>query len=428
MLQQKVKLFTNVYDVNTSLDLEANVTYDKEISNQQFTLELSDNNGYVDQQVINSEGNVKFKTINFDNVEGQFVYYIKQIDLGEAKISYDMMTYKVVVNVTNDGEGNLNKEVKYYNKLDQLVDKITFNNTYIPNGLIIGNLNSSDYIDEDKTFNYHISLFGISGNYDVVDKNNNKITTLVSLDNGEINYDVSLKSDEQIKIVDVPKGVSYKIVQDIEDYYTVKLDNLNYQVDNENKQIIYTGITEDETMQIIFNNNYVTKGSFLPEVKVVLENNTLKDKDFKFMIKDISSGSSNGYIDYAYNNLEGDIVFKTINYNKPGKYLYEIVQVKGDSNHIYYDLSKCLLTIELLDNGDGTMKVISNVYEYLNNNNLFINKYSEEPIIVEDINKPNDINPETHDRVWIIGGLLGIVLILFVVEGRIKLRKYEMKI
>ena len=421
-------LFTNVYDVNTSLDLEANVTYDKEISNQQFTLELSDNNGYVDQQVINSEGNVKFKTINFDNVEGQFVYYIKQIDLGEPKISYDMMTYKVVVNVTNDGEGNLNKEVKYYNKLDQLVDKITFNNTYIPNGLIIGNLNSSDYIDEDKTFNYHISLFGINGNYDVVDKNNNKITTLVSLDNGEINYDVSLKSDEQIKIVDVPKDVSYKIVQDIEDYYTVKLDNLNYQVDNENKQIIYTGITEDETMQIIFNNNYVTKGSFLPEVKVVLENNTLKDKDFKFMIKDISSGSSNGYIDYAYNNLEGDIVFKTINYNKPGKYLYEIVQVKGDSNHIYYDLSKCLLTIELLDNGDGTMKVISNVYEYLNNNNLFINKYSEEPIIAEDINKPNDINPETHDRVWIIGGLLGIVLILFVVEGRIKLRKYEMKI
>lgn len=421
-------IFTNKYDVKTSLNIGANVTYDKDISLQDFKLSLKDSNGVLEEKEIDDTGKVEFSTINYDNVDGQYIYYVSQVDLGDRKIAYDTMIYKIVVNLVNDGKGTLNKEVNYYNKLDERVTDIVFNNVYIPNGLVIGNINSSDYVDNNKLFNYEVIISNVTGSYDVVDMENNKITTLVADDNEMINYSVNLKSDERIKIVDLPQGLDYRIVQNIEDYYTVKVDNLNYQIDNDKKQIIVSGITEDDTTQIIFNNNYVTVGEFQPKVKVVLEDKLLEDKEFQFMIKDVSNGSSNGYIEYAENNLDGEVIFKNISYNKPGKYIYEITQVKGNSNHIYYDLGKCLLTIELIDNGNGTMKVLSNTYEFTGNNDYFVNRYSVDPIIKDEVDDVTNVNPETHDRIFIIGILLGIVLILFVIEGRIKRRKYELKI
>ena len=74
------------------------------------------------------------------------------------------------------------------------------------------------------------------------------------------------------------------------------------------------------------------------------------------------------------------------------------------------------------------MKVLSNTYEFTGNNDYFVNRYSVDPIIKDEVDDVTNVNPETHDRIFIIGILLGIVLILFVIEGRIKRRKYELKI
>ena len=420
--------FTNSYDVKTSLDLGARVTYDKGIDSTSFALILSDSNGYVDQESTDSDGNVLFKTLEYNNVVGQYIYEIKQVDLGEKKISYDTEVYKVVVNITDDGEGNLNKEVKFFNKLDKEVKEMIFNNIYIPNGLIIGNINTSDYVDINKTFSYEIILSSVTGSYNVVSMDNELIETIKSDNNNQIVYKFDLKSDETIKIVDLPSGVSYKIIQYMVDYYKTDLDGLSYSVDEVNKSIVHESVTVDDTSKILFNNNYVTSAKYQPKVIVKLEDKLLEDKEFKFMIKDVSNGSTNGYYEYASNDVDGNILFSNINYNRPGKYIYEITQVKGVSNHIYYDLSKCLLTIELVDNGDGTMSVLSNVYEYLNDNNSFVNRYSEEPIVDSSSDQVVNGNPNTSDRMFIIGILFVIVVSLFVIEGRIKRRKYEMKI
>ena len=41
------------------------------------------------------------------------------------------------------------------------------------------------------------------------------------------------------------------------DYYTVTVSDLSYTIDTDNKLIVHNGITEDASVQVIFNNNYV---------------------------------------------------------------------------------------------------------------------------------------------------------------------------
>ena len=88
-----------------------------------------------------------------------------------TKVNYDMTKYTISISLENDGKGNLNSNIKYYDKDMNEVSKIEFNNVYIPNGLIIGNINTSDYVNKEIEFEYVLQLTnGVAGSYKV--KNN----------------------------------------------------------------------------------------------------------------------------------------------------------------------------------------------------------------------------------------------------------------
>lgn len=421
-------IFTNTYDVSTTASIGAKVTYDRSIEAGMFQLQITDNNGYVDQKEVSVDGTVSFDTLKYSNVKGQFTYIVRQVNTGIKKVAYDTNTYKVVVNITDDGQGTLNKTIAYYNKQEEEVSEMVFQNVYVPNGLVIQNVNRSVYVDETKEFVYELTLSGSSGTYKVVDQDNQELESVVIGDDGSSSYSFSLHSDEKINILDLPNGTKYTIVQKLVPYYSTDVENLSYRLDTEQQVILHEGTIEEDTIQVLFNNSYQTIGEFQPEAVIQLENKGLENEEFQFMIRDISSGSSNGYTDYMRNDADGHILFSTISYYRPGTYVYEITQVAGTSNHIYYDLSKCLLTLQLEDNGDGTMKVVSSTYQYSDDRGAFLNRYSVDPIVKEEIKNPEDSNPNTHDRVVIISILLGIVIVLFIVEGRMHLKKYEMKI
>lgn len=415
--------YLNSYSVSTTVDLSAEITYDKEILIDMFALSLVDPDNNEEIQYGDEFGIVNFDTITFDNVEGTFNYVVSQVNTNVNKVAYDTNTFTISVILTDDGKGTLNKTIKYYNKLGEEVDEIVFVNEYVPNGLIIKNVNTSDYIDVNKVFNYKLEITDSAtsvGYYEVVNTDGEELLDLVIDENGESSYEFELYSDEKITILDLPEGTKYTVTQELVEYYTTVVSDLTYTVDTENDIVIHSGNTLDSTIQINFNNNYVTSGEFTPSSIVTLLEKELEKDEFNFMLKDVSSGLTNGYVEYVTNSLEGNLEFTTIEYTRPGTYVYEITQVQGDSNHIYYDLSKCILTIVLVDNGDSTMTVESAKYEYSNGKEGFENVYSVEPIVPPVVEQPEDTsNPNTSNRTTryiVIVGMIILVSILFMVE------------
>lgn len=422
----------NSYSVSTTASISAKVTYDKTITADMFALSIVDENNGSKTIYSDTNGIVNFDTITYDNVVGTFKYTISQVNTNVNKVSYDTNSYTAVVNVTNDGKGVLTATVKYYNKNNEEVNEMVFNNVYVPNGLIINNVNTSDYVDENKEFNYKLEItdsINSKGTYKIVDKDNKEIGELTIDESGYALYEFILKSDEKITILDLPENTNYLVTQGLVDYYTSNVSDLTYTVDTTNNVISHNGVVLDKTIQINFNNNYVTSATYTPSTSVILLEKELENEEFTFIIKDVSPGLTNGYMEYTSNDIEGNVLFSTINYNRPGTYVYEISQVKGDSNHIFYDISKSILTVVLTDNGDNTMTLVSSLYEYENGKDYFENKYSVEPIVPEENvnnNSNSNKNPNTSPgvkRIMIIVGMILFVIFLFRVEKSMRKKR-----
>ncbi len=414
--------FNNTYSATGTTTLGAKVTYDKEIEPGKFKVSIND-----EELVTGDDGSVTSSTITYNNEIGQHTYVIKQINTGIKKISYDMTEYKAVVNVVNNGDGTLTSQVKYYDKDNKEVNEVVFKNTYLPNGLTIRNTNSSEFINPDIIFNYEITLTDGEGTYVVKDSKGNKLSDLEFVDN-EATYTINLGSNEFILISDLPDGVNYTIKQKIVPYYeTTSLDEFT----KEEETVNISGVTVEGSKEIIFDNKYETKAVFTPKTNVTLEGKKIEKEEFTFKLRDVSSGSTNGYVNEASNDEKGNIVFDEITFTRPGTYKYEIVQLSNGSNNIVFDFTKIFLILNLTDNGDGTMEVLS-AYEYENESDHITNKYSEKPVVVpdepkkEDENKEQNNNPNTNDRVRNIVILFVAIIILFFVERWVRYRRYKM--
>lgn len=408
--------FTNAYSASGSITLNAKVTYDKSFDANTFKVAI--NNAEMN---VGADGVMTPKRFDYSNQTGQVTYVIKQVDTGVSKVSYDSREFKAVVNIVDNKQGALTTTVKYYDNNNHEVNEVVFENKYLPNGLTISNINNSEYVDSNKQFDYEIVLTNGEGNYEVKDSNGNELNSIEFV-NGTATYNISLLSNESILISDLPDGVNYTIKQRKVDYYTVTTSD---ESTDEDGMVIVSGVTVEGSKEIKFDNRYETRANFEPVIKVQLEGKEMEDKEFKFKLVDVSSGSTNGYTLEATNDVDGNVVFGAINYTKPGTYKYEIVQLDNGSNHIYFDFSKITLVLELTDNGDGTMNVVSQ-YEYGNDGESLVNKYSSEPIHKEEENKETNSNPKTSDRIKSIVLLAVIALLLFITERWIRRRRFEM--
>ena len=411
--------FTNSYSAQGDASIAAKVTYDKDMTDNMFKISI----GGTEKSLPASGSNSASLTKHYNNEVGQFTYVIKQINTDLPKISYDSKEYKAVVNVTNNGAGLLNTQVKYYDNNDKEVEEVVFNNTYLPNGLTIKNVNNSEYVDQEKLFSYEITLTNGEGTYEVKDGKGNRLTDIEFV-NGEATYSVNLLSNESILISDLPDGVDYVIKQGLVEYYK-STSNEEYDIDDDT--ISVRGTTIEGSKEIQFDNRYDTEASFKPSIMVKLEGKDIEENEFSFKLLDVSNGSTNGYTINAKNNAEGLVEFEEIKFTKPGTYKYEIVQLDNGSNHVYFDFSKVFLVLELTDNGDGTMEVLGS-YEYENAAEYLLNKYSVEPVVKEEIKEDTKKNPNTNDRVRNILILLITVLILFGVERWVRYRRYSMDV
>lgn len=96
--------------------------------------------------------------------------------------------------------------------------------------------------------------------------------------------------------------------------------------------------------------------------KKTLENNTLSDLQFSFVIKEACLGQDNkltGFVNtYGQNAADGSINFTEIAYDKAGTYIYVIEEVPGQASAITYDTTKYYYKVVVTDNNGQLEKKI----------------------------------------------------------------------
>lgn len=106
--------FVNTYaHSTTSVVLGATkVLSGKALADGQFTFVLTAEDGTVYQAKNDAAGSVAFPALTFAE-PGTYVYTISEVNDKQANVTYDTATYQVVVNVVDDGQGNLVATVAY---------------------------------------------------------------------------------------------------------------------------------------------------------------------------------------------------------------------------------------------------------------------------------------------------------------------------
>lgn len=106
--------FVNTYaHSTTSVVLGATkVLSGKALVDGQFTFALTAEDGTVYQAKNDAAGSVAFPALTFAE-PGTYVYTISEVNDKQANVAYDTATYRVVVNVVDDGQGNLVATVAY---------------------------------------------------------------------------------------------------------------------------------------------------------------------------------------------------------------------------------------------------------------------------------------------------------------------------
>ena len=106
--------FVNTYaHGTTSVVLGATkVLSGKALADGQFTFVLTAEDGTVYQAKNDATGSVAFPALTFAE-PGTYVYTISEVNDKQANVTYDTATYNVVVNVVDDGQGNLVATVAY---------------------------------------------------------------------------------------------------------------------------------------------------------------------------------------------------------------------------------------------------------------------------------------------------------------------------
>ena len=123
-----------------------------------------------------------------------------------------------------------------------------------------------------------------------------------------------------------------------------------------------------------FTNSYEAKGDVSFSGVKTLEGRDLAEGEFSFTLYD----SNNEAIETVKNDADGKITFATLNYihNKDesdlGEHTYTVKEIKNGLKGVTYDETKYTVTVNVSDNGDGTLKVeASDNAETLNFRNYY---------------------------------------------------------
>lgn len=335
----------------------------KNIENNMFTFRITgDNDAPMPSatKVQNVGSSFAFGTIEYTE-PGTYVYHISEVNDGNRGYTYDGTVYDVKVVVT-DTDGALHADVSG-------ADAIVFKNSYDPGQVTLTGetalrahktltgreLNAEEFVFEVKDADGNVLTTGTN------DADGNVIFGDLTFDQtGTYNYTISERNDSL-------GGITYDGT-----IYTVQIDVTDAGGYLEAAVQYFEGNTQTDLPE--FENEYTaaSTGVSLGASKI-LTGRDLKDGEFTFVLKDADGNT----VDEAVNDANGSVKFDEITYDQAGTYRYTVSEVKGDDTTITYDETVYDITVEVTDNGSGTLVPTVTIGNGESQGIVFTNEYNE---------------------------------------------------
>ena len=335
--------FTNTYKAaKTSTTITATKVLDgKKLEADKYEFELKEGDKVVATAKNAADGTVTFKEIEY-NEAGDHTYTISEKAGSEAGVTYDTATHEVTVNVTDNGQGQLEAAVTGNNP--------TFTNTYKA-------AKTSETIKATKVLNGKALEAGkyefeLKEGDTVVDTATNAADGTVTFKEIEYNeagshtYTISEKAGSEA-------GVTYD---------TTKHEVTVEVVDNGAGKLVATATNNNPT----FTNTYkaATTSATITATKV-LNGKALEAGKYEFELKE-----GDKVIGTATNAADGTVTFEDIKYAAAGNHTYTISEKAGSEKGVTYDTAKHEVKVAVTDNGQGQL-----VATVTDNNPTFTNTY-----------------------------------------------------
>ena len=334
--------FTNTYKAaKTSATITAKkVLNGKALEADKYEFELKEGDKVVATAKNAADGTVTFPAISYD-AAGPHTYTITEKAGSEAGVTYDTATHEVTVNVTDNGQGQLEAAVAGNNP--------TFTNTYkaAPAKIAI----EAKKVLNGKELEIDEFEFELKEGDKVVATAKNAAGGLIRFSEisyskaGVYNYTITEKVGNKL-------GVTY---DKTEHPATVEVK------DNGSGQLVATVTSETP----VFVNDYKAEPAQATiKAKKVLKGKALVADAYTFELKE-----KDAVVAEAKNTASGEVVFN-VNYTEAGEHTYTITEVKGDEKDVTYDTAKHEVTVNVTDNGQGQL-----VATVTGNNPTFTNTY-----------------------------------------------------
>ena len=312
-------------------------------------------NGVVTMPITPTSGNTEVFELGMIafTEEGTYEYIIKELPGSLDGVIYDTVERKLVVKVT---AGRPLVATPTYTVNGVEVKDITIVNSLETGSLKVEKTEVISHMDEhqDKEFDFLISARNasnrqISGTYEAVYSDGR--TDPVTFNNGYAT--VKLKAGQFVIIHGLTDGTTYTVTEDAPGGFTATATG------NAEGTIV-----ANEQQAVAFTNTYASRGQYNIFGQKTLEGATLRNDQFSFYVRD-----ENGDIVATTTNArDGNILFPPLEFthedlDENGECVrtYQVGEIIGSEDGILYDHTVHTVTLIISDNGDGTLKIESNL-------------------------------------------------------------------
>ncbi len=312
---------------------------------------------------------------------GSYYYVVSEVDGGKPGWTYTEKEYWIEVAVTDDGTGNLSATL-IIDGVDQKNDDaaLTFTNVYDPADAEV----SLETLVDKKLTGRDL----VKGEFEFAIYPNGQTTGAVAIGTNDTEGNV-IFTPEKLTFSKIGK-YEYDVVEIDNALGGVTYDGIIYDLvievtdEDQNGVLEATYYFEDSTEKtVVFNNTYTTEPT-----EVVIEG--LKTIQVNSGWKELAAGmftfglydSTGKEIATTTNLANGSFLFDAIVYelDDVGTHTYTVKEIAGAAAGITYDDAEFTVTVEVADNGDGTLSAVATGNGVQNME--FVNIYRSNPVSV----------------------------------------------
>ncbi len=359
-----------------------------------YSARLVDNciaQGPIIETVKNAaDGSVTFPELTFDSIGGyRYVIREKVPQNADALMEYDISVYIVEIDVTDDLLGGLKTQITYtrYIKDQNNTESLAVFNNELHVESITAEIKgekkyNKDLSGDEFVFDLYQALKDANGNINTVENialtaKNDADGKFVFTENIDTNYITYNKAGTYYYVIKerVPEGADGNVYGGItydRTEYTVTV-TVTEEVRN-GRTVLVADVSYND--DVIFENNYSTRGSAKIEGKKILEGKDLEGDDFTFVLYD-KDGKE---IRRVKNAKNGSFSFD-LDYAKADTYEYTVKEDASENKKgITYDTAEYKVTVSVTDNNDGTLSALVSATKGQTavQSIEFTNKYTEE--------------------------------------------------